>query len=254
MKFHELWVRDGRLVARPQDQHGKVLSDRTLLQENNCVRVDTDTQGTTLTWYMAVANWSSLFFLRDWLGPYSGPFHLRYFNGGWIEETYQEIKSVRSRLDELVSKSDIRLSARAFTQDFHGTMTKITPKLVEMLNSGEPNSETAVVCQVDVDKQNIDIENIGKDSLLANIWGEARTTYPCQTGHSYDKAVSKAYFRALQINRPVCDQVMAAMVKPSGVLHWISYQRVIFPRKHVLGQKPQVIVNCELAPVDIQLF
>ncbi|MDE2446600.1 MAG: hypothetical protein KGO94_10500 [Alphaproteobacteria bacterium] len=194
------------------------------------------------------------FFTKEWLRHFDGPFHLRFFNGGWLEETHLGAPEVCRRIDQLVCKSDVRLSARVFTRDFDSSSAKITASLNDMLNSGESDRETAVICDVDIDKQSVVIESIGSGSLLANIWGKATTTYPCQTGHSYDKVVSRAYFKALQTNRPVYDQVMAAMVKPTGAIHWIGYQRVIFPRKHVHNEKPRVMVNCELAAVDIQLF
>ncbi len=254
MKAQEFWVCDGRMVPRPLDEHGNPCSERSLLQQKNHVKIELAPQGISITWYMAVANWSCLYFVSEWISAFQGPFELKFFNAGWFEETYQTSKAAKKRIDQLVCKSDVRLSARVYTRDFFGSTTRISDELVDLLKTGEPDQEKAIVCHVDTDYGKVDVESIGKKSLMAEIWGDTHTSYPCQTGHSYDKSVSKAYFRALNENRPIYDQVLASMVKPDGNIHWIGYQRIIFPKLSKSAKSNHVMINCVLAPVDIPLF
>ena len=254
MAAQEFWVSDGRIVLRPLDEHGKPCSERNLLQQKNHVKIELGDKAVSITWYMAVANWSCLYFVAEWISPFQGPFHLIFFNAGWFEESYQTSRAAKNRIEQLVHKSDVRLSARVYTRDFFGSTTRISDELIDLLKTGEPDEDKAIICQVDADIGKIDVESIGKKSLLAEIWGEAHTSYPCQTGHSYDKTVSKAYYRALNENRPIYDQVLASMVKPNGNIHWIGYQRVIFPRQRQFSKSNHVSINCVLAPIDIPLF
>lgn len=254
MSIQEFWVCEGRIVPRPFDEHGNPCSERNLLQQKNHVKIELNPKGVSMTWFMAVANWSSLYFVREWISAFEGPFELNFFNAGWFQESFETTRTAKRRIDTLMAKSDVRLSARVYTRDFHGSTISISDELVQLLKTGEPDVEKAIVCQVDAESGKVDVKSIGKKSLLAGIWGEAHTSYPCQTGHSYDKIVSKAYHRSLKENRPIYDQVLASMVKPNGYVHWIGYQRVIFPRQHILTKSNHVAINCVLAPIDIPLF
>jgi hypothetical protein len=250
----EYWVCEGRIVPRQSDEHGVVCTDRILLQQRNHVKIEIDRSAITIHWYMSSANWASLFFISNWINSFEGPFKLVFFNAGWFEESYATASRASQRIDQLIAKSDVRLSSRVFTRDFLGSSSPVAMELVELLKEGRPDENKAVICEVNSDHGTVEVQHIGKESVLAGIWGEARMSYPCQTGHSYDKIVSKAYHRALAENRPIYDQVLASMVKPNGNVHWISYQRIIFPRQHKFAKSNHVTVNCALAPVDIPVF
>ncbi len=254
MVRQEFWVCEGRIVPRPLDEHGLVCTDRILLQQQNHVKIEADKSAITIQWYMASANWASLFFISNWIRNFEGPFNLVFFNAGWFEESYASASKAGQRIEQLIAKSDVRLSARVFTRDFLGSSSPVAMELVELLKQGRPDEDKAVICEVNSDRGTVAVEHVGKDSVIAGIWGEARMSYPCQTGHSYDKIVSKAYHRALAENRPIYDQVLASMVKPNGSIHWISYQRVIFPRHNKFTRSNHVTINCALAPVDIPVF
>jgi hypothetical protein len=251
MDVEELWVHEGRIVLRPSGENGAICSDRILLQQKNYVKLEFNKSWVTIQWHMASANWASLFFIMKWITNYSGPFKLVFFNAGWFEEIYHTPDQAKRRIDQLVGKSDVHLSSKVFTRDFLGSISPIALELVQLLKQGGPDESKAVVCEVDLEREKVEVQHIGKDSVLAGIWGEARMSYPCQTGHSYDRIVSKAYFRAVNENRPICDQVLASMVKPDGNVHWISYQRVIFPTLYKSPTSRLVAVNCALAPIDI---
>ncbi len=254
MELEELWVHEGRFVARPRSEHGVICSDRVLLQQRSHVKIQTSTSMMTIQWYMSAANWASLFFTMKWIAHFGGSFKLVYFNSGWFEEVYTTANQAKRRIDELIGKSDVHLSSKVFTRDFLGSISPVAFELVQLLKQGGPDESKAVICDVDLAREQVEVQHIGKESVLAGIWGDARMSYPCQRGHSYDKIVSKAYFRAVNENRPIYDQVLASMVKPDGNIHWIGYQRVIFPTAHKSGSLRTVAVNCALAPVDIPVL
>ena len=254
MEGQELWVHEGRIVTRPQGEHGVICSDRVLLQQKNYVKIETTKSSVKIQWYMSAANWASLFFIMKWITNFNGPFKLVFFNAGWFEENYDTTEQAKRRIDQLIGKSDVHLSSKVFTRDFLGSISPVAMELVQLLKQGGPDESKAVICEVDVEREKVEVQHVGKDSVLAGIWGEARMSYPCQTGHSYDKIVSKAYFRAVNENRPIYDQVLASMVTPNGNVHWISYQRVIFPTLRKSATSRLVAVNCALAPVDIPVF
>jgi hypothetical protein len=254
MSVEELWVHEGRIVPRPQGEHGVICSDRVLLQQQSHVKIEIEKSSMTIQWYMSSANWASLFFTMKWITNYSGPFKLVFFNAGWFEEIYETPDQTSRRIEQLIGRSDVHLSSKVFTRDFLGSISPVAMELVQLLRQGGPDESKAVICEVDLDREKVEVQHVGKGSVLAGIWGEARMSYPCQTGHSYDKTVSKAYFRALNENRPIYDQVLASMVKPDGNVHWIGYQRVIFPTQHKSGNSRLVAVNCALAPVDIPVL
>jgi hypothetical protein len=189
-----------------------------------------------------------------WITNYNGPFKLIFFNAGWFEEVYETPEQAKRRIDQLIGRGDVHLSSKVFTRDFLGSISPVAWELVQLLKQGGPDESKAVICDVDVAREKVEVQIVGKASVLAGIWGEAPISYPCQTGHSYDRIVSKAYFRAVNENRPIYDQVLASMVKPNGNVHWIGYQRVIFPTHQKSGNSRLVAVNCVLAPVDIPVF
>jgi hypothetical protein len=254
MNEEELWVHEGRIVSRPIGEHGEICSDRILLQQKNYVKIRTTKDEVAIQWYMSSANWASLFFILKWITNYSGPFKLVFFNAGWFEEAYESAEQAKRRIDQLIGKSDVYLSSKVFTRDFLGSISPVALELVQLLKQGGPDENKAVMCEVDLNREKVEVQHVGKGSVLAGIWGEAPMSYPRQTGHSYDKIVSKAYFRAVNENRPIYDQVLASMVKPNGNIHWISYQRVIFPTQRLSANTRLVAVNCALAPVDIQVI
>lgn len=254
MNNEDLWIHEGRIVARPHDDSGVICSERVLLQQRNFVKIQTGQTAITIQWYMSAANWASLFFTIKLITNYEGPFKLVFFNAGWFDESYETATQAKQRIEELIGKSDIHLSSKVFTRDFLGSISPVAWELVQLLKQGGPDENKAVLCDVDLGREQVEVQQIGKNSVLAGIWGEAPMSYPCQKGHSYDKVVSKAYFRAVNENRPIYDQVLASMVKPDGNVHWIGYQRVIFPIPNRYSNSKLVAVNCALAPIDIDVL
>ena len=254
MERQDYWVSEGRFVPRPVDGHGQNYTDRALLQQRQFVKVELDVAGAVILWDMSGGNWASLFLIKDWISPFDCPVKLRFFNSGWFEESYLDPAVAKNRIEQLIFKSDVRLSSRVFTRDFRGSSTAVAAELMGLIEAGAPDESKAVMCTVNADTGRVDVRHVGKSSVLAGIWGEAPMSYPCQTGHSYDKIVSKNYHVAIAENRPVYDQVLASMVKPNGDTQWIGYHRVIFPKLDRRTNHHHVLINCALSEVDIPLL
>jgi hypothetical protein len=204
---------------------------------------------------MFSANWSSLMFLSEFIMTCIGPVTLRYFNAGWFEETLETTIDARSRIEQLLIKSDVRLAERTYVTAFDPNPSVLPPKLRQALEGGGSGmDDNAITCSVDPDAETVNVESIGPDSLLGKIWGLSPVSFPCQTGHNYDRIVSRPYFQVVTSGRPYYDHVLAAMVRPDGEVGWIGYQRVIVPDLQPTGAVRRVRVISELSPVGIRLL
>jgi hypothetical protein len=254
MDTQEYWISQGRIIERPTGEDDKVLTDRMLFARGDLLKILVSPQGTTIKWVMFGANWTSIYFAQEWLKAFKGPFTLNFFNLGWFTETYPDAIKANARMDHLLSKSDVKFSSRVYTRDFDPNMTKMTPRLREMWATGNMDEDTLVTCSVDPVRNLTNVLSVGPTSALATVWGLAPITYPCQTGHSYDKIVSRAYYDVIKTGKPHYDHVIAAMGDPKGQVQWFGYQRLVFPTSKVDGALPQVKVACEFGPVDIPLL
>jgi hypothetical protein len=254
MELQEYWISQGRIIERPIGEDGAVLTDRMLFARGDLLKIMVSPQGTTIKWVMFGANWTSIYFAKEWLKSFQGPFTLNFFNLGWFTEKYPDGKTANARMDHLISKSDVRFSSRVYTRDFDPNTAKLPPKLREMWLSGSADEKVVVTCTVDTVRQFTNVEFVGPESALAKVWGQETMTYPCQTGHSYDKIVSRAYYDVIKTGRPHYDHVIAAMGDPKGQVQWFGYHRLIFPTFQMEGKLPKVKVVSEVAPVDIPLL
>jgi hypothetical protein len=247
-----MWVRDGVFAARPVRDNGSDYQDKTLFDQFGMVRIVSGPTGSDVQWNMACPNWASLMVAAAVLGACMAPFTLRYFNAGWFTETLQDATAAGDRIEALIFKSDVRLSERAFTNIVRPE-TEIMPGLLKhAFDSGEAPDNQSVVCTVELEQETCHIDHVGKDSLIARIWGVSPNSYPCLNGHSYDRTVTPEYFKVVRSGRPHYDHVLASMVRPNGELHWLGYQRVILPE--LFRGRRRVRVISELAPVRIQLL
>jgi hypothetical protein len=247
-----MWIRDGAFANRPLKDNGSDYQDKTLFDQFGMVRIVSDLQGTQIQWNMACRNWASLMVAAAVLPACAAPFRLRYFNAGWFTETQPDAASAADRIESLLQKSDVRLSDRAYTTVVIPDLFDVPVALREALDTGRAPDNASVVCSVEVDRESSTVEHVGKDSLIARIWGISPNSYPCLNGHSYDRAVTPEYFKVVNTGRAHHDHVLASMVRPNGELHWLGYQRVILPE--LSGGRKRVRVISELAPVNIRLL
>jgi hypothetical protein len=247
-----MWIRDGQFVIRPKKDNGTDYQDKTLIDQFSMVRMHSDDRGTVIQWNMSCPNWSSLMMAAKLAMACMAPFTLKYFNVGWFTEVQPDAGSAADRIEVLLYKSDIRLSDRAFTHVVVPDLQVVPFSLRDALSTGTANDSHSVVCTVDTERETSSVQHVGKDSLIARIWGISPNSYPCLNGHSYDRAVTPEYFRVVETNKIHYDHVLASMVRPDGEQHWLAYHRVILPEVRD-GQK-RVRVVSELGPVGIQLL
>lgn len=247
-----MWIRDGALSARPINEKGQEFQDKVLFDQFGMVRVSSDASGTTIQWNMGCPNWASLMFAAKLMSACAAPYALRYFNAGWFKEFLTDAETCAERIDSLIFKSDVRFSDRAFTKIVEPNPHLIPASLKHALETGDAPDHESVICVVEPEREHCHVEHVGKNSLIARIWGVSPNSYPCLHGHSYDRAVTPEYFRVVETGRPHYDHVLASMIRPNGELHWTAYHRVIMP-DFKEGRKRVRIVS-ELAPVDIQLL
>jgi hypothetical protein len=254
MQSQELWVSQAQIVSRPSGPLGERLSDRHILLQKELVKVEVSPQGTTLKWVMFAANWASLYFAMRWIETCTGPFTLNFFNSGWFEETYDTAHDARKRIEGLIPKSDIRFSTRTFTRAFDANSQKLPNMLEQAWSAGAIDESQAVYCAIDTQRKFTQVEHIGANSALAKVWGISPVSFPCLSGHSYDRIVSESYFEVVKTGRPVYDHILAAMVHPGGEVRWFGYHRLVFPSKIRTKNFDMVAVACEVAKVDIPIL
>jgi hypothetical protein len=247
-----MWIRDGAIAQRPRRENGVEYQDKTLYNQFGMVRVHSNEQGTLVQWNMACPNWASLMLAGRLVVACVAPFTLRYFNSGWFTEVHADASTVADRIEALIFKSDVRLSDRAYTTVVIPDLQIVPESLRLALQTGDAPDNRSVVCAVEPERESSHVEHVGKDSLIARIWGISPNSYPCLNGHSYDRAVTPEYFKVIETGRAHYDHVLASMVRPNGELHWLGYHRVILP--DFKESRKRVRVISELAPVSIQLL
>jgi hypothetical protein len=252
--IQELWIDAGQLIERPLGADGKPLSDRALLHGRNCVKIEIGKSSSSVKWVMFAPNWSSMFFAREWLSTLQPPYTLKFFVAGWFEEVFQTYLEARDRIDQLLAKSDVRFAQRVFTRSFDPQLHNLIPDFAVAMNDGEVPDEKAVTCAIDPEHERTRVMHVGADSALASVWGLSPVAYPCLSGHSYDKIVSRPYFEVFKTGRPYHDHVLAAMMHPDGEVHWFGYQRLILPGRTKVNGHPTVNVLCHRGSVEIPVL
>lgn len=247
-----MWIRDGVFAERPKKDSGVEFQDKTLLDQFGMVRIHTDLDGTVVQWSMACPNWASLMLASKIMAACAAPFILKYFNSGWFTEPLPDASIAADRIESLIFKSDVRLSDRAYTAVVIPDLQMVPDILRDAWETGDSPDSCSVVCAVEPERESSYVEHVGKDSLIARIWGISPNSYPCLNGHSYDRAVTPEYFKVVETGRPHYDHVLASMVRPDGELHWLGYHRVILP--DFKEDRKRVRIVSALAPVQIQLL
>ena len=110
--------------------------------------------------------------------------------------------------------------------------------------------EAAIKGALDAALQTFRVERVGRHSTIAKLWGVNPVSYPCLSGHSYDRAVSRIYPEVSRSGEPHYDHIYAAMASPRGEVVWVPYQRVVLPLHRGRSGRAVRIVT-EVAKVDI---
>jgi len=243
------WVSDGR-VRPPPEVSPSAVEERQLLQRQGVVKIVESETGTTLRWSMFSANWSSLYYVAEWVDGALGPFHLQYYSAGWFNERYEHAREAAGRIRHLIHKSDVQLSQTVYICSEPQNRADMPELLKQALRDGAAGEDVSVDCIQDPASQRFRVARVGQYSTIAKLWGVSPVSYPCLTGHSYDIAVSRAYPQVARSGEPHYDHVYAAMTSARGDVVWVPYQRVVLPLSLGRGRKAVRIVT-ELAKVEI---
>lgn len=250
MEDQEYWIDKGRLVPPPAVDPANPVRDRELLGREGRVRITINRSGTTVTWVAFSANWASLYFTKEWIGTFPGPYTLKYFVAGWFTEMIADPQEARGRLDSIMANSDIRLSSSVYIRDMTPKEGRTPLLLMEAFEQRNIDETHSVDCLLDPRTEQFRVARVGDRSQIARLYGTVSpVSYPCHSGHTYDRIVSAAYGEVWQSKTPRYDHVYAAMVSPNGEVTWFPYHRVILPKK--TKSTPGVIIVAEIAPVDI---
>lgn len=247
----EFWISQGRLVPRPEFENSQDLPERVQLERSNLVKVIVCEQGATIKWHAFAANWASLYFAKEWIGTFAGPYTLNYYISGWFSETYREASQARDRIDQLIAKSDLQLSSRVYIKSLDPSGHRLPDKLRKTLDAGQAPEDSSIDCSIDEATGRVKVERIGSNSAIAKLWGMSPVSTPCLSGTTYDKVVSAAYAEVIKTGRPHYDHIYAAMMRPDGEVAWIPYQRVVLPHVKRRGRQHLVTVVSEITPVEI---
>lgn len=243
------WVGGGRLA--PPEVAVAATDERHLLQGQGLVKITEDAQGTTIRWAMFAPNWSSLYFAAEWLIGATGPFHLQFYASGWFEEQHARCWAASDRIRQLIGKSDVHLSQSVYIKDVSPTCPDMPMGLRQALDSGLAEEDCSVDCSYDPVSHRYRVVRVGPQSMIGRLWGTSLVSYPCLSGHAYDRAVSRVYAEVTRTGEPHYDHVYAAMASARGDVLWIPYQRVVLPLSRSRNRKA-VRVVAEVGPVDIQ--
>jgi hypothetical protein len=250
MSSQEFWIHKGGLVPRPDEIAGQPMSDKQLLALCGFVRVVRDENGTEVSWYCNAPNFASLYFAKEWIGTFAGPYRLNYFLSGWFTEEHEDPAIARNRIDQLIAKSDTLLTSRVYVKELKPNLAEISDTLRQAYEDRTAPARVSIECFQDPRTSRFKVARIGEESAIAQFWGLSPVSFPCLNGNSYDDMVGRAYNKVLASKRPSYSHVIAAMVRPDGEVGWIPYQRVILP-----GPKnariPTVTVVSEFMPVEI---
>ena len=248
-----IWLAQGERVTGSEAEQLSNLDEDDALQRMGVVVVRTSHEhGTTVRWAFFAPNWASLYYVMETLYLYPGPYHLHFFLAGWFRETYDNFEDARSRIHELVAKSDIHILARTFVHGAQPSSGKTPALLQDAISDLTVKPDFSVDLAVNDQDGRLYVERIGSQSALAKVFGLSPVSFPCMIGGSYDQVVSACYPRVIKTGEPHYDHVMAAMNTPDKRIIWFPYQRVVLPHRFPDGRRGVTVVS-EVADVDIRV-
>ncbi len=247
------WVVNGKVNDDPFNTTGQD-SPEALMQRAGAVFVATGKRGTTVRWAMFASNWSSLYYVGEMLATLPAPYTFEFFLSGWFSQTVNEPYQAVARLQELVVKSDIHLRQKTHVKSVSTDYPGYIPSLIgDTLADRRAAPQSSVDCIYDAQSGRFLVERIGPASTVARFYGSTSpSSFPCQTGNSYDSIVSRAYKKVMETGTMHYDHVLAVFPAPAQDPKWIGYQRVILPHVFPDGRAGVTVVS-ELSDVDIKL-
>ena len=247
------WIVNGRVDNDPFNTTGQD-NPEALMQHAGAVFVASGRRGTVIRWAMFASNWSSLYCVSEMLATLPGPYTFEFFLSGWFSQSVTEPQQAVARLQELVVKSDIHLRQKTHVKSVSTDYPGHIPTLIgDTLADRRAAPQSSVDCIYDAESGRFLVERIGSESAVAKYYGTTSpSSFPCQTGNSYDSIVSRAYKKVMESGLMHYGHVLAALPSPMQATKWIGYQRVILPHVFPNGRAGVTVVT-EVADVDIKL-
>ena len=247
------WVVHGRVDNDPFTNTG-LDSPEQLMQRAGGVFVATSRNGTTVRWAMFASNWASLYYVSELLATLPAPYTLEFFLSGWFTQTIEDPHHAVVRLQELVVKSDVHLRQKTHVKCLLPDYVPQMPNLIgDTLADRKASPDFSVDCVFDSQSRRFVVQRIGANSTVAKWYGTTSpSSFPCQTGSSYDNIVSQAYHNVLETGEAHYGHVLAVFPTPMQMPKWVGYQRVILPHAFPDGRNGVTVVT-EVGNVDINL-
>ncbi len=246
------WIINGELTHILPDTIGMGRSEMAFLAQRGIVKVTENANGVEFKWVLFSANWSSLLFLEEYIHLFTGPYTFNYFVSGWSSEVISGAIDARTRLSQLIAKSDVHISQHTIVKEFNPEKAAVPHVLRDSLSDMTVIPELSVDCVYDEDTNQFLVQRVGSQSGIAKIYGMSPVSSPCLTGNSYDEVVSAAYPQVMRGDKPHYDHVLAAMNLPDKSVSWVPYQRVILPHRFPDGRKGVSVIT-EQVDVDIKV-
>ena len=248
------WVANGDIFQSLDVLGLEDWDEASLLDRKGFVRLRIDSRGTTVRWSVFSGNWSSLFFVMDWLLHQPTPITLQYYLVGWFSETVADPFTARERMHTIMAKSDVHLQSRTFVKPATPDKSTYIPDIIgDALEHVSVAPEHSVDLVQDPEDSRFKITRIGSESTIARLWGIEPVSYPCINGGSYDQIVSEVYPQVIQTGEAHYGHVYAAMSFPNSPIKWFPYQRVILPQRFADGQKGVTVLSA-FSKVDISII
>ncbi len=233
MRATRIWVNQGVFHRPKADAPELSAKDERHRFELGEVRLTTSGIGTEVKWHVQTPCVASLFVVSDWLLRAQAPFVLRFYISGWFEEFYQTSTETIARLEAIIARGDRHFPVRTFVQQVEISKSILAPLVVDASSATSKIDELAIECVYNRENKRFNVTSVGKQSLIAKVYGDVESSFPRQSTGSYSDAVNVGYIDVLESGKPRADHVLAALRFPNNTVYWVPYHRLILP---VLGQ------------------
>jgi hypothetical protein len=252
MDGQTFWIVGGRKLP---DSNQEVFPDETeaaRLNHDGAVKVTFGPRGTEVKWSVFSPCFASLFYVIEWLPTTNMPVVLQFYLSGWFEEVCQTAGEAIDRIEQVISKSELHLTKRAFVEEFDPAGMSLPPVLEKTWHDHAAEPDSSIDCVYDEKSRKFNVERIGVKSTIAKFYGMSPVSYAAKSGNTYDEIVSMAYTDVLRTGKPRYDHVLAAMRFPDNTIYWVPYQRIVIPKE--ISNLMRVSVVAEISNVAIKLI
>ena len=253
MQGQRFWIAEGRRLPDTAIKETRDDTEMKRLDRDGFVGLAVGPNGTEIKWSVFSPCFASLYYILEWLPSAQLPIVLRFYLSGWFEEICTSVDQATTRIEQVLSKSELHLTKRTFVEEFDPKGRMMPPMLQKTWHDHTVYPENSIDFIYDKRSHNFQVDRVGSQSTIARLFGMSPVSYPYVRGGSYDDIVYEGYAHVLRSGKPRYDHVLAAMRMPDNVVRWLPYQRLIVPSQSDAAV-PRVSVITEIADVDIRLI